>query len=84
MLVHYEGRLLDGRKFDSSIDKGKPMEFKLEDGTLIAGMLEALKMMSPGARYRLWIPPELAYGENPRPLGPNQTLEFDVELIEVK
>ena len=84
VLVHYEGRLLDGRKFDSSIDKGKPMEFKLEDGTLIAGMLEALKMMSPGARYRLWIPPELAYGENPRPLGPNQTLEFDVELIEVK
>ncbi|GEM_PF-386535 len=84
VMVHYEGRLLDGRKFDSSIDRGKPQEINVEEGKIIPGWVEALQLMSPGARYRVWIPSELAYGQNPRPLGPNQVLEFDIELIEIK
>lgn len=84
VVVHYEGRLLDGQKFDSSIDRGKPQEVEVKEGAIIQGWVEALQLMAPGGRYKLWIPPELAYGESPRPLGPNRTLEFDVELIEVK
>jgi len=84
VMVHYEGRLLDGRKFDSSIDRGKPQEINIEEGKIIPGWVEALQLMSTGSRFRVWIPSELAYGQNPRPLGPNQVLEFDIELIEIK
>jgi FKBP-type peptidyl-prolyl cis-trans isomerase len=84
VVVHYEGRLLDGRKFDSSIDRGQPQDVEIKEGALIPGWVEALQLMSTGSRYRLWVPSELAYGENARPLGPNQVLEFDVELIRIK
>jgi len=81
--VHYEGTLIDGSVFDSSKQRGQPIEFSV-DG-VIAGWTEALQMMTPGAQWKLFIPPDLAYGENGTsgPIGPNETLIFDVELLEV-
>ncbi|MDW3649745.1 MAG: FKBP-type peptidyl-prolyl cis-trans isomerase [Bacteroidia bacterium] len=82
--VHYEGTLLDGTKFDSSYDRGEPIEFPL--GNVIRGWQEGLQQMSPGAKYELYIPGGLAYGErgSPPTIGPNETLIFIVELLEVK
>jgi FKBP-type peptidyl-prolyl cis-trans isomerase len=81
--VHYEGTLIDGSVFDSSRQRGKPIEFSV--GGVIAGWTEALKLMKPGAHWKLYIPADLAYGEKgtPGPIGPNETLIFDVELLEV-
>jgi FKBP-type peptidyl-prolyl cis-trans isomerase len=81
--VHYEGRLLDGAVFDSSRERGEPVTFPVEG--VIPGWTEALQLMPEGSRYRLFIPPELAYGERGAgdKIGPNQTLVFDVELLEV-
>ena len=81
--VHYTGRLLNGTVFDSSVQRGKPVEFPLNE--VIAGWTEGLQLMSPGAKYRFWIPSNLAYGEQAPPsIGPNQVLDFEVELIEVQ
>lgn len=81
--VHYTGELMDGTVFDSSRERGDPATFGLQQ--VIAGWTEGLQLMKEGARYRLYIPPDLAYGENgPPSIGPNQALVFDVELIEVK
>ncbi len=81
--VHYTGRLLDGTVFDSSVERGEPVEFPLN--RVIPGWTEGLQLMSPGAKYRFWIPSALAYGEQgPPAIGPNQVLDFEVELIEVK
>jgi len=82
--VHYEGRLIDGRIFDSSIQRGQPATFPLNQ--VIAGWTEALQLMSPGAKYRLFIPSNLAYGAQGagEMIEPNSTLIFDVELIEIK
>ncbi len=80
--VHYTGRLLDGTVFDSSVQRGEPIEFPLN--RVIPGWTEGVQLMSPGAKYRFWIPANLAYGEQgPGPIGPNQVLDFDVELIKV-
>lgn len=81
--VHYTGKLLDGTVFDSSVQRGEPVEFPLD--RVIPGWTEGLQLMSPGAKYRFWIPANLAYGErgNQR-IGPNQVLDFEVELLEVK
>lgn len=80
--VHYTGRLLDGTVFDSSVERGEPVEFPLNQ--VIPGWTEGVQLMSPGAKYRFWIPAELAYGENAPPqIGPNQVLDFEVELIQV-
>lgn len=81
--VHYEGTLIDGSVFDSSRQRGKPIEFGV--GGVIAGWTEALQLMKPGAHWKLYIPSELAYGEKgtPGPIGPNETLIFDVELLKV-
>jgi len=82
--VHYLGTLIDGTKFDSSYDRGQPAEFALNG--VIPGWTEALQLMNQGSKYKLFIPANLAYGESdpPGPIGPNSTLVFEVELVEVK
>lgn len=84
VVVHYTGTLLDGTKFDSSVDRGQPATFALNQ--VIPGWTEGLQLMDKGAKYRFYIPPELAYGSEARPgspIGPNSTLIFDVELIDI-
>ncbi len=84
--VHYTGMLLDGTKFDSSVDRGQPFEFGLGAGQVIAGWDEGIALMSVGEKGSLLIPSALGYG--PRGAGgsipPNATLIFEVELLEVK
>ena len=79
--VHYTGTLLDGTKFDSSVDRGEPLEFPI--GAVIPGWTEMLKLMKVGEKVTAWIPSDLAYG--PRGRGPqipgNSTLVFEMELI---
>lgn len=81
--VQYQGALLDGTVFDSSYQRGTPAEFALRD--VIAGWTEGLTLMSAGAKYRFWIPSELGYGGRGSPpiIGPNATLVFDVELLDI-
>ncbi|MEX0724291.1 MAG: FKBP-type peptidyl-prolyl cis-trans isomerase [Gracilimonas sp.] len=83
--VHYEGTLIDGEVFDSSYDRGQPAEFPLN--RVIPGWTEGVQLMREGATYEFYIPSELAYGaQAPQgsPIGPNETLIFKVELLEVK
>ena len=77
--VHYRGQLIDGTEFDSSYNRGEPASFPVTG--VIAGWTEALQLMKPGAKFQLYIPPELAYGSR-GPLA-NRLLIFDVELLEV-
>lgn len=81
--VHYTGTLLDGTKFDSSVDRGQPAQFALN--AVIPGWTEALQLMPVGSKWVLWIPSNLAYGDRgtPGPIGPNATLKFEVELLEI-
>lgn len=81
--VHYTGRLIDGTVFDSSEERGEPATFGVTQ--VIPGWVEALQMMKAGSQWRLYIPSQLAYGPNGAGgvIGPNQTLIFDVTLIEV-
>lgn len=81
--VHYTGTLLDGTEFDSSRKRGEPVTFGVTQ--VIPGWTEALQLMSPGAKYKLYIPSELAYGEGGAGgvIGPNSALIFDVELLSV-
>lgn len=81
--VHYSGSLINGTVFDSSIERGKPVEFEVEG--VIPGWTEALKLMSEGSKWSLYIPSDLAYGPGGnRNIGPNETLLFEVELLEVQ
>ncbi|UCH81588.1 MAG: FKBP-type peptidyl-prolyl cis-trans isomerase [Nitrospiraceae bacterium] len=82
--VHYKGTLIDGKEFDSSHKRGQPATFPVNG--VIKGWTEALQLMKTGAKWQLFIPSELAYGERGagRNIGPNSTLIFDVELISIK
>ena len=82
--VHYHGTLIDGTVFDSSIERGQPASFGVNQ--VIPGWTEALQLMPKGAKYRLYIPENLAYGSSPHPGGPIEpfmALIFDVELIDI-
>lgn len=81
--THYRGRLIDGTEFDSSYKRGEPVQFPVNG--VIPGWTEALQLMKPGAKWELFVPSELAYGEYGagRVIGPNATLIFEVELISV-
>lgn len=81
--VHYHGTLIDGTVFDSSVDRGQPATFPVNG--VIPGWVEALQLMNPGAKYKLFIPSNLAYGERGAggSIGPNATLVFEVELISI-
>ncbi len=81
--THYHGTFIDGKVFDSSYERGQPAEFPV--GGVIAGWTEALQLMSKGAKWRLYVPFELAYGAQGSPGGipPYSTLVFDVELLDI-
>jgi len=82
--VHYRGFLLDGTEFDSSFSRNEPTE--LEIAQVIAGWQETIKRMKVGAKWKVWIPSDLAYGLRGAgsKIGPNETLSFDIELLSIK
>ncbi|RLQ22318.1 FKBP-type peptidyl-prolyl cis-trans isomerase [Seongchinamella sediminis] len=84
VLTHYHGTFVDGRVFDSSVDRGEPAEFGVNQ--VIPGWTEALQMMSVGDKWRIACPPQLAYGEQGAgdAIPPNTALVFDIHLIAIK
>jgi FKBP-type peptidyl-prolyl cis-trans isomerase len=81
--VHYHGTLIDGTVFDSSVDRGEPAVFGV--GQVIPGWTEALQLMPVGSKWKIYLPSDLAYGERGAgaDIGPNTTLIFEVELLEI-
>jgi FKBP-type peptidyl-prolyl cis-trans isomerase len=81
--VHYTGKLIDGSVFDSSVQRGEPTEFPLDQ--VIPGWTEGIQKMKKGGKIKLYVPPHLAYGDDGRPgIPPGSTLIFDVELLDIK
>jgi FKBP-type peptidyl-prolyl cis-trans isomerase FklB len=81
--VHYQGTLIDGSIFDSSIQRGEPATFELDQ--VIPGWTEALQLMPVGSKYRVTVPPDLGYGEQGvGPIPPNSVLIFEVELLGIE
>lgn len=85
ILIHYTGRLQNGKKFDSSLDRGKPFEVTIGVGEVIPGWDEGVPGMKEGGKRKLIIPPEAAYGEKGagKDIPPNSTLIFDVQLVKI-
>jgi peptidylprolyl isomerase len=85
-VVHYTGWLLDGTKFDSSVDRGRPFSFPLGRGRVIKGWDEGVASMKVGGKRKLIIPPELGYGARGAgaSIPPNATLVFEVELLDLR
>jgi FKBP-type peptidyl-prolyl cis-trans isomerase len=81
--VHYTGTFLDGKKFDSSVDRGEPFEFSLGKGQVIRGWDEGIANMQKGEKGILIVPSELAYGKGNRGIPPYSTLVFEVELVDI-
>ncbi|MFD0738067.1 FKBP-type peptidyl-prolyl cis-trans isomerase [Lysobacter koreensis] len=82
--AHYKGTLLDGKTFDSSYDRGQPATFQLTQ--VVPGWQEGIQLMPVGSKYRFWLPASLGYGEKGTqggPIGPNATLVFEVELLDI-
>ena len=82
--AHYKGSLLDGKTFDSSYDRGQPATFVLTQ--VVPGWQEGITLMPVGSKYRFWLPANLGYGEKGTPggpIGPNATLVFEVELLDI-
>lgn len=86
VVVHYDGRLLDGRRFDSSYESGVPFTFRVGAGQVIPGWDEAFQLMRKGDKRTLIVPYWLAYGVNGRPpkIPPRATLVFDVEVLDIR
>jgi FKBP-type peptidyl-prolyl cis-trans isomerase FklB len=82
--VHYRGSLISGQEFDSSFARGEPAKFKLDQ--VLPGWQEVLPLMKVGDTWQVFLPPEKAYGADraPRAIGPNQALQFEIKLIDVK
>jgi FKBP-type peptidyl-prolyl cis-trans isomerase len=84
--VNYHGTLIDGTVFDSSVERKQPARFQIGVGKVIPAWDEALQMMPVGSKWKLYVPPALGYGENPRRGGkiePNDVLIFEVELVSI-
>jgi len=84
--VHYTGTLMEGLKFDSSVDKNQPLTVVLSEGQLIQGWIEMLRLMKKGGKVKVWVPSHLGYGEKGKPpfIAGNSLLIFDMELLDVK
>ena len=83
VIVHYRSSTMNGLEFDSSFARGEPVTFKVNQ--VLKGWQEVLPLMKPGAMWQVFVPPEMAYGlRGQRPVGPNEALVFDINLVEVK